>query len=128
MNKKENKIWQEIKYDEYLSHGHIFSFEKQLKFQGKIVLDYIVHESEETYKTFYELNINNNYNKEKENIIESSTIYNNKNYDNENHQLWNNKNLYREDYLDATYYEYLLFKEDGIYIIPYDENNIKLWT
>ena len=30
MNKKEHKIWQEIKYDEYLSHGHIFSFEKQL--------------------------------------------------------------------------------------------------
>jgi hypothetical protein len=128
MSKKVHKIWQEIKYDEYLSHGHIFSFEKQLKFQGKIVLDYIVHESEETYKTFYELNINNNYNKEKETIIESSTIYDNKNYDNENHQLWNNKNLYREDYLDASYYEYLLFKEDGIYIIPYDENNIKLWT
>ena len=128
MNKKEHKIWKEIKYDEYLCHGHIFSFEKQLKFQGKMVLDYIVHESEETYKTFYELNINNNYNKEKETIIESSTIYDNKNYDNENHQLWNNKNLYREDYLDASYYEYLLFKEDGIYIIPYDENNIKLWT
>ena len=59
------------------------------------------------YKNFYELDINNNYNKEKEIIIESSTIY-----DNKNHQLWNNKNLYREDYLDAAYYEYLLFKED----------------
>ena len=123
MNEKKHKIWKEIKYDEYLSHGHIFSFEKQLKQQGKMVLDYIVHESEDTYKTFYELDINKNYNKEKEIIIESSSIY-----DNEKHQLWNNKNLYREDYLDASYYEFLLFKEDGVYIIPYDENNIKLWT
>jgi len=121
MNKKEYQIWEEIKYDEYLSHGHIFSFEKQLKFQGKIVLDYIVHESEETYKTFYELDKLNKFDN-KETTIENIT------YNNENHQLWNNKNLYREDYLDASYYEYLLFKEDGIYIIPYDENNIKLWT
>ena len=126
MNKKEHKIWQEIKYDEYLSHGHIFSFEKQLKFQGKMVLDYVVHESEETYKTFYELDINNNYNKEKEVIIESSLTY-----DNKNHPIWNNPSLYKDDeYLEATYYEILLVKEDGKYIIPYDdnENNIKLWT
>lgn len=124
MNKKEHKIWQEIKYDEYLSHGHIFSFEKQLKFQGKMVLDYVVHESEETYKTFYELNINNNYNKEKENIIEFLLTY-----DNKNHEIWNNPSLYKDDeYLEATYYEILLVKEDGKYIIPYDENNIKLWT
>lgn len=124
MSKKEHKIWQEIKYDEYLCHGHIFSFEKQFKFQGKIVLDYVVHESEETYKTFYELNINNNYNKKKENIIEFSLTY-----DNKNHELWNNPNLYEDDeYLEATYYEILLVKEDGKYIKPYNENDIKLWT
>lgn len=124
MSKKEHKIWQEIKYDEYLCHGHIFSFEKQLKFQGKMVLDYVVHESEETYKTFCELNFNNNYNKKKEIIIESSLTY-----DNKNHKLWNNSSLYKDNkYLEATYYEILLVKEDGKYIIPYDENNIKLWT
>ena len=124
MSKKEHKIWQEIKYDEYLSHGHIFSFEKQLKQQGKMVLDYIVHESEETYKIFYELDINNNYNKKKENIIEFSLTY-----DNKNHELWNNPNLYEDDkYLEATYYEILLVKEDGKYIKPYNENDIKLWT
>ena len=123
MNKKEHKIWQEIKYDEYSLNGHIFSFEKQLKFQGKIVLSYIVHDSIDTYETFKKLNISNDYNKKKENIIEFSS-----NYDNKNHELWNNKNLYREDYLDASYYEYLLFIEDGKYIITYDENNIKLWT
>jgi hypothetical protein len=123
MNKKEHQIWQEIKYDEYSLNGHIFSFEKQLKFQGKIVLSYIVHDSIDTYETFKKLNISNDYNKKKENIIEFSS-----NYDNKNHELWNNKNLYREDYLDASYYEYLLFIEDGKYIITYDENNIKLWT
>ena len=124
MNEKEHKIWKEIKYDEYLSHGHIFSFEKQLKQQGKMVLDYIVHESEETYKNFYELDINNNYNKKKENIIEFSLTY-----DNKNHELWNNPNLYEDDkYLEATYYEILLVKEDGKYIKPYNENDIKLWN
>ena len=124
MNKKEHKIWQEIKYDKYLSHGHIFSFEKQLKQQGKIVLSYIVHESDETYETFKKLNIINDYNKKKEKIIEFSS-----NYDNKNHELWNNPSLYKDDeYLEATYYEILLVKEDGKYIIPYDENNIKLWT
>lgn len=35
MNKKEYPIWKEIKYDEYLIEGHIFSYEKQLKHQGK---------------------------------------------------------------------------------------------
>jgi hypothetical protein len=124
MNKKEHKIWQEIKYDQYSLNGHIFSFEKQLKFQGKIVLDYVVHDSIDTYETFKKLDINNNYNKEKEIIIEFLPTY-----DNKNHELWNNPNLYEDDkYLEATYYEILLVKEDGKYIIPYDENNIKLWT
>lgn len=42
MNKKEHQIWQDFKYDEYLMNKHIFSYEKQLRFQGKIVLDYII--------------------------------------------------------------------------------------
>lgn len=124
MSKKEHKIWQEIKYDEYLCHGHIFSFEKQLKFQGKMILDYIVHESEETYKTFYELNINNNYNKEKETIIEFSSTY-----DNKNHHIWK----YDDPYLDEDYLEALLYErdllEEGKFILHYqDFNKIKLWT
>ncbi len=57
-------------------------------------------------KLLKKLDINNNYNKEKEIIIESSTIY-----DNKNHELWNNPNLYEDnEYLEATYYEILLVK------------------
>ena len=123
MSKKEHQIWQEINYDEYLIEGHIFSFEKQLKQQGKIVLSYVVHESFETYETFQKLDINNNYNKEKEIIIESSLTY-----DNKNHQFWHNKNFYEEDDLEASYGEYLMQKDEGKYIIPYDEHNIKLWS
>jgi hypothetical protein len=124
MNKKEHKIWQEIKYDDYLSHGHIFSFEKQLKQQGKMVLDYIVHESEETYKTFQKLNINNNYNKEKEIIIESSLTY-----DNKNHHIWKYNDSYiDEDYLEALLYERDLL-EEGKFILPYqDFTKVKLWN
>jgi len=122
MNKKEYQIWKEIKYDEYLLDGHIFSFEKQLKFQGKIVLNYVVHDSDEAYKTFQELELKSKPDNKHKEIIESIS------YDNKNHQFWNNTDLYREDYLDASYYEYLLVKEDGKYIIPYDEHNIKLWS
>jgi hypothetical protein len=122
MNKKEYQIWKEIKYDEYLLHRHIFSFEKQLRFQGKIVLNYVVHDSDEAYKTFQELEVKNKPDNKDKEVIESIL------YDNKNHQFWNNKDLYREDYLDASYYEYLLVKEDGKYIISYDEHNIKLWS
>jgi len=123
MSKKEHKIWQEIKYDEYLSHGHIFSFEKQLKFQGKIVLDYVIHDSIDTYETFYELNINNNYNKEKANIIEFSSTY-----DNKNHLIWKYDDPYLdEDYLEASLYERDLI-EDGKCFIPYKNlYDIKIW-
>lgn len=124
MSKKEHKIWQEIKYDEYSLNGHIFSYEKQLKHQGKMVLDYIVHESEDTYKTFYELNINNNYNKEKETIIDFSSTY-----DNKNHHIWK----YDDPYLDEDYLEALLYErdliEEGKFMLSYqDFNKIKLWT
>jgi len=125
MNKKEHKIWQEIKYDEYSLNGHIFSFEKQLKFQGKMVLNYVIHESEETYETFKKLDINNNYNKEKEKetIIESSTIY-----DNKNHHIWK----YDDPYLDEDYLEALLYErdliEDGKCFIPYKNlYDTKIW-
>jgi hypothetical protein len=120
MIKKEYQIWKEIKYDEYLFHKHIFSYEKQLKFQGKIVLDYIVHDSVEAYITFQEL--------DKQNKSDNEFTIKCISYDNKNHQFWNNKNLYDEDYLEASYYEYLMQKEDGKYIIPYDKHNIKLWT
>lgn len=122
MNKKEHKIWKEIKHDEYLSHGHIFSFEKQLKFQGKMVLDYIVHESEDTYKTFYELDkLNKSDNKEV--TIESIS------YDNKNHHIWKYNDPYiEEDFLEASLYErYLL--ENGKCILPYQcFTNVKLWS
>jgi hypothetical protein len=124
MNKKEHKIWKEIKYDDYLSHGHIFSFEKQLKFQGKIVLSYIVHESDETYETFKKLDISNNYNKKKENIIEFSSTY-----DNKNHNIWKYNDPYiEEDFLEASLYERDLL-EDGKCILPYQcFTNVKLWN
>lgn len=123
MNKKEHQIWQEIKYDEYLSHGHIFSFEKQLKFQGKMVLDYVVHDSIDTYETFKKLDINNNYNKKKETIIESSPTY-----DNKNHPIWK----YDDPYLDEDYLEALLYErdliEDGKCFIPYKNlYDTKIW-
>ena len=123
MSKKEYKIWQEIKYDEYLSHRHIFSFEKQLKFQGKMVLDYIVHESDETYETFKNLDINNNYNKQKETIIEFSLTY-----DNKNHPIWNFYDLYLdEDYLEASLYERDLL-EEGKCFVPYKNlYDTKIW-
>lgn len=123
MNKKEHQIWQEIKYDEYSLNGHIFSYEKQLKFQGKIVLNYVIHDSIEAYETFKQLEIENKSdNKDKEVNIEVVS------YDNKNHQFWHNKNLYDEDYLEASYGEYLMQKNEGKYIIPYDEHNIKLWS
>ena len=123
MSKKEHKIWQEIKYDEYLSKGHIFSFEKQLKFQGKMVLDYVVHESDETYETFKNLDINNNYNKQKETIIEFSLTY-----DNKNHPIWNFYDLYLdEDYLEASLYERDLL-EEGKCFVPYKNlYDTKIW-
>jgi len=123
MSKKEYKIWQEIKYDEYLSHRHIFSFEKQLKFQGKMVLDYIVHESDETYETFKNLDINNNYNKQKETIIEFSLTY-----DNKNHPIWNYDDRYLdEDYLEASLYERDLL-EEGKCFVPYKNlYDTKIW-
>ena len=120
---RSHKIWQEIKYDEYLSKGHIFSFEKQLKFQGKMVLDYIVHESDETYETFKNLDINNNYNKQKETIIEFSLTY-----DNKNHPIWNFYDLYLdEDYLEASLYERDLL-EEGKCFVPYKNlYDTKIW-
>ena len=123
MYKKQHPIWLEIKYDEYLFHKHIFSFEKQLRFQGKIILDYVVHDSIEAYETFKQLDkLNKSDNKDKEIKIEVVS------YDNKNHQFWHYENFYDEEYLEASYSEYLMQKEDGIYIIPYDEHNIKLWT
>lgn len=124
MNKKEHKIWQEIKYDQYSLNGHIFSFEKQLKFQGKIVLDYVVHDSIDTYETFKKLDINNNYNKKKETIIKSSSIY-----DNKNHPIWDfyDPKLYDEDYIEACLLERDLI-EDGKCFIPYKNlYDTKIW-
>ena len=88
-----------------------------------MVLDYIVHESEETYKNFYELDINNNYNKKKENIIEFLLTY-----DNKNHPIWNFYDLYLdEDYLEASLYERDLL-EEGKCFVPYKNlYDTKIW-
>lgn len=129
MNRKEHQIWKEIKYDEYLIDRYIFSFEKQLRFQGKIVLDYVIFDSYVAQKTYevLELDVKNKLIHKKQEVN-----YQYKSYNNENHPFWKNKNFYNDDYLETLYYECLLVEEDGLYIIPYDikpyeEDNIKLW-
>jgi hypothetical protein len=110
MNKKEHQIWQDFKYDEYLMNKHIFSYEKQLRFQGKIVLDYIICDGFEAQETFQKLD-NENKTVKQEQVLS---------YQNESHELWKNKNFYR-DFLDFS----MLYDE---YIVPVKEEDIKFWN
>ncbi len=121
MNKKEYPIWKEIKYDEYLIEGHIFSYEKQLKHQGKIVLNYVVYDSDEANKTYDDL-----FNQKK--FIKKPQINLNP-YDNKNHPLWSfhDPYLYDEDYMEATLYEIELEKE-GKPIMPFqNDEHVTSW-
>jgi len=121
MNKKEYQIWEEIKYDEYLIEQHIFSFEKQLKFQGKIVLNYVVYDSDEANNTYDDLFNKNKY-------IKNSQININP-YNNENHPIWNfyDPLLYDDNYIEACLLERDLI-EDGKCFIPYENlHDAKIW-
>lgn len=121
MNKKEYQIWKEIKYDEYLIEGHIFSFEKQLKFQGKIVLNYVVYDSDEANNTYDDLFNKNKY-------IKNSQININP-YNNKNHTIWSfyDPLLYDDNYIEACLLERDLI-EDGKCFIPYDNlYETKIW-
>jgi len=121
MNKKEYQIWEEIKYDEYLIEQHIFSFEKQLKFQGKIVLNYVVYDSDEANNTYDDLFNKNKY-------IKNSQININL-YNNENHPIWSfyDPLLYDDNYIEACLLERDLI-EDGKCFIPYENlHDAKIW-
>lgn len=113
MNKKEHQIWQDFKYDEYLMNKHIFSYEKQLRFQGKIVLDYIICDGFEAQETFQKLD-NENKTVKKEQVLS---------YQNESHEIWKNKYLY-DVYQDSLEFS-MLYDE---YIIPVKEEDIKFWN
>lgn len=121
MNKKEYQIWEEIKYDEYLIEQHIFSFEKQLKFQGKIVLNYVVYDSDEANNTYDDLFNKNKY-------IKNSQININP-YNNENHPIWSfyDPLLYDDNYIEACLFERDLI-EDGKCFISYENlHDAKIW-
>jgi len=121
MNKKEYLIWKEINYDEYLIEQHIFSFEKQLKFQGKIVLNYVVYDSDEANNTYNDLFNKNKYLKNYQININP--------YNNENHPIWSfyDPLLYDDNYIEACLLERDLI-EDGKCFIPYENlHDAKIW-
>jgi hypothetical protein len=120
MSKKEHQIWQQINYDDYLIEGHIFSFEKQLKFQGKIVLNYVIYDSDEANKTYDDL-----FNQKKS--IKKPQININP-YNNENHPIWECRYTYEDNYMESLYGEICLVQEDGKYIQPYEDyEKLKYW-
>lgn len=121
MNKKDHQIWLDFKYDEYLFYQHIFSYEKQLKSQGKMVLDYVVHDSDEANKIFDDL-----FNEHKK--LKKSKININP-YNNKNHPIWSfyDPLLYDDNYCEACLLERDLI-EDGKCFILYDNlYETKIW-
>jgi len=121
MNKKEHQIWQDFNYDEYLFYQHIFSYEKQLKSQGKIVLNYVIYDSDEANNTYDNLFNDNKF------IKNSQTNINL--YDNKNHPIWSfyDPLLYDDNYCEACLHERDLI-EDGKCFILYDNlYDAKIW-
>jgi len=123
VKKKEHQIWSETKYDEYKYYKHIFSFEKQLQFEGKIILDEIFFDSDEARKTFEELDEPDELKENKKNKIKCVV------YDNEKHELWKHKNFYCHDEIEYIEFEYMLIVEN-IYVVCYNTKikDIELWT
>jgi len=129
MNKKEHQIWQEFKYDEYLFHKHIFSYESLLSFQGKIVITYGFYDSDEAYNFYNSL------------ITEDKKLktpdVNINLYDNKEHPIWEfDKETFKSiyaDYDEVYYDEHILYEcelleQNKPVIESKDFKEIKIWS